>query len=280
MKTTTDFLQVAVERADKTAGVEIEFFGADRDTVARKLKEAGIKLKVEGWTNQKNFGDKAWKLTTDGSVTRTGTGVGRGLELVSPPLTVAELQVQLKVVADVLNACGAKTDRTCGLHVHHHIDDLSLEHIKNVYRIYQKHNQSIDEFMPESRRAINAPTYCKGLSYMDMEKVEQAQSIADLYRTERYRTINFQSYVKYGTIEFRQHSGTTDFDKIFNWVLITQMIVATAKKKKAIKPLAPSANVTMAFNKEIGIYNTAQGVWFRDRKKALNKKANRVAVAS
>lgn len=267
------FANVELTRTDKKIGVEIEFFGATREAVAEKIKEKGLKIKVEGWSNRKSFKGE-WKLTTDASVTSTGTEAGRGLELVSPPLTIDEMERQLKLVCEALNEVNAQVDRTCGVHVHHEIDDLALEDIKNIYRIYKKHNTVIDEFMPKSRRADSIYNrYCGGLTELDMQRVERAESIAELGYGERYRTLNFQSYVKYGTIEFRQHSGTTDFEKIFNWVLITQMMVTAAKKKKTIRPLAPSANPTMAFNKEIGIYNTVQGVWVRDRKKALKKVA-------
>lgn len=263
----TNFERVQAVRTDKTIGVEIEFFGATREAVAQAIRNKGINVKVEGWSNQKTFNGQ-WILTTDSSVTGTSTGIGRGLELVSPPLTIDQMETQLKAVTDALNEVGAKVDRTAGIHVHHHIDDLNVEQIKNIYRIYKKHEETLDEIMPKSRRSESRPRYCEGLTEEDMSIVECATAISHL-RLPRYRTINFQSYVKYGTIEFRHHSGSTDFEKIFNWILITQMIVAAAAKKKTIRPLAPSANRTMAFNKEVGIYNTEQGIYVRDRKRAL-----------
>lgn len=261
--------QVEIERTTKTSGVEIEFFGTTREAVKAAIEAKGLQVEIEGWAGTKRFRG-AWKLTTDASVTSTGTGIGRGLELVSPPLTIAEMERQLKLVCEALNECNAKVDRSAGVHVHHHIDDLNLNQIKNIYRIYDKHQASIDEFFPKSRRG--SQRYVGSMTEYDMEKVEAATSIHELVRgTERYRNVNFQSYVKYGTIEFRQHAGSTDFEKIFNWVLISQMIVTAATKKKSIRKLGESVNKTMAFNKEIGIYATRQGGFFRDRKKELRK---------
>lgn len=261
--------RVELERTNKSIGVEIEFFGTTREAVKAAIEAKGLKVEIEGWSGTKRFRG-AWKLTTDASVTSTGTEIGRGLELVSPPLAIDEMERQLQLVTEALDEAGARVDRTCGVHVHHHIDDLNLNQIKNIYRIYDKHQESLDEFFPKSRRG--SQRFTGKMSEYDMQQVEAATSIHDLVRkTDRYRNVNFQSYVKYGTIEFRQHAGSTDFEKIFNWVLISQMIVTAATKKKSIRKLGETANKTMAFNKEIGIYATRQGGFFRDRKKELRK---------
>lgn len=266
------FSKVVTGREEKTIGIEIEFFNVYYNDVVIELRRAGIQVSFEGYTHQVM---NTWKLVTDVSVTGTNTGKGKGLELVSPPLTSTEMERQLKIVSEVLNDLGAKVDKTCGLHVHHDIQDLNLENIKNIYRLYNKHIDSIEEIMPTSRtKAFQERTshgYCKGLNERDMAYIERATSIRELQTMNRYKVINFQSYVKYGTVEFRQHSGTIDFAKMFNWIMITQSLVASAKKKKEVKPLSPTANRTMAFNKDIGTFNTEQGVYFRDRKKDFKK---------
>jgi Putative amidoligase enzyme len=274
-------VNVVTGREAKRIGIELEFFGVHYRTVIAELTRAGINVSYEGYTHRVM---NSWKLVTDVSVTGTGTGLNKGLELVSPPLTSAEMEVQLKTISEVLNRIGAKVDRTCGTHVHHEIDDLTVDHIKNIYRIYTKHEEHINELMPASRRqAYNAPRgYCLGISPTEMTKIEAATTIEQIrYAQEtRYRVINFQAYVKYGTIEFRQHSGSIDFTKLFNWILITQSLIASAKKKKQIKPMSESAKkrATEAFNKEVGIEYTIQGLYSRDRKKELKKAAERRAA--
>lgn len=274
---TKTFDRVQTGREAKRIGIEIEFFGVNYQTVINTLRARG--LQVADYMGYTHAVIPQWKITTDGSVPSTGTGLSSGLELVSPPLTLDEMERQLKIACDVLNELGAKVNKDCGIHVHHEIDDLNLDQIKNIYRIYDKHTASIDEIMPESRRASSTPYYCKGVGRL-MSWIESADSIQYLTHalSDRYHAINFCAYVKYGTIEFRQHSGSTDFRKIFNWILITQSLVAAAKKKKAIKPLAPNANATVAFNQEIGTYNTEQGIYVRDRKAELRKQAQRRAA--
>ena len=45
----------------------------------------------------------------------------------------------------------------------------------------------------------------------------------------RYFKLNCQSFFRHGTIEFRHHSGTTDFAKIKNWILFTAIVIEKAR---------------------------------------------------
>ncbi|WKV22481.1 putative amidoligase enzyme [Bacillus phage vB_BceS-M2] len=280
---TKELTHAVTGREEKTCGVEMEFFGIHKDVVVAKLNEAGIAIEYQGYTHAVQ---STWKLVYDASVTSTGTGVGNGLELVSPPLKVAEMAEQLETICGVLNEIGAKVDKTCGLHIHHHIDDLDLQGIKNIYELYNKHAEHIDATMPKSRRGSTQMNgdiygYCKPISETELRAVRGANSVAEIKSvftgSARYRVINFQAYVKYGTIEFRQHSGTVDFTKIMMWLRTTQALVATAAKKKSIKPMSETAKKrqTEAFSKELGLEYTFESIYARDRKAELKREEER-----
>jgi hypothetical protein len=278
---TKTFSNVVVGREDKHIGLEIECFNASPYEIVTGLRQAGILCKdYTGYQKQKSR--THWVVTYDASVTGTNTGIGRGVEVVSPPLKIEDMTAQLQKVCEVLNQLNAKVDKTCGIHVHHEIDDLSLKGIKNIFSIYQKHIETIEGIMPESRRAVGqaklqmmGKAYCQPLTQPIVDRIQEVTSASDIRYIlgTRYRTINFDGYVSRGTLEFRQHAGSTDFNKIINWILITQSVVASAKKKKNIRPMSATANPTVSFNKEIGIYNTTQGVYIRDRKRQLAKNA-------
>jgi Putative amidoligase enzyme len=267
-------VNVVTGREAKRIGIEIEFFNVNYRTAVAAINRTGVAVSYEGYTHNVM---NSWKLVTDASVTSTGTGVGRGLELVSPPLTIDQMEDQLAKVLGALNECGAKVDRTCGVHVHHEIDDLNVDNIKNVYNIYYKHQNHINSLMPASRRqdAHARSGYCRAITQREMDNVNAATTIRDISNAQegRYRVINFGSYVKYGTIEFRQHAGSTDFVKLFNWIKITQSLIAQAKAKKVIKPLSETdkKRETQAFNREVGISYTLQGLYSRDRKAEIRK---------
>lgn len=206
---------------ERTFGVEIEFQG-NREEVARLMNAKGVRAYVEGYNHTTK---SHWKLITDSSC---------GYELVSPPLKGREGLEQLKKACEALKEAGASVDRRCGLHVHHDINDYNAKQIANIFAIYIKLEKTIDTFVPNSRRANNN-TYCRSLfqgttQQAILDKLKAVNSLEDIGRIwhTRYVKVNFQSYVKYGTIEFRQHSGTTEFDKMYNWILLTQQIVNMA----------------------------------------------------
>ena len=64
--------------------------------------------------------------------------------------------------------------------------------------------------MPEGRRG-NTNTYCKNLTSVSniVNKVEASSTVTEMARVfgGRYYKLNLQSYLKYSTVEFRQHSG-------------------------------------------------------------------------
>lgn len=207
-------------------GIEIEVLEGNytREQIAQAIRNKGVEAYEEGYNHLTRA---YWKVITDSSC---------GYEVVSPVLYGLEGLNELQKVCEALNEVGCEVDMRCGLHVHHDIDDLNLEQIKNIYRIYDKHGEAIEQILPKSRR-LGARGYAKVLDYRIMSIIEQVQTINELrnYLTDRYWTLNFTSYTKYGTIEFRQHSGTTEFEKMANWVLLTHKIIERATSGKKVR---------------------------------------------
>ena len=54
------------------------------------------------------------------------------------------------------------------------------------------------------------------------------------FQSDRYCGLNFQSFYKYGTIEFRYGAPTLDFEKMFNWIIFTQRFVISAELFKSV----------------------------------------------
>ncbi|WP_279236979.1 amidoligase family protein [Heliorestis convoluta] len=48
----------------------------------------------------------------------------------------------------------------------------------------------------------------------------------------RYLKLNIQSYWTHGTLEFRQHGGSLDGEKVTNWIIFSQSIVERSKGTK------------------------------------------------
>jgi hypothetical protein len=207
-------------------GVEFEAYNVERQTLAEKLNHAGINCKVEGYGHDNR---PHWKIVPDSSLDGYNT-----FELVSPILTGENGISELKTVCRVLNECGAKVNKSCGTHVHFDAETLTLQTWKNIFINYARLENTIDRFMPKSRRS-DKNNFCKGFRNFpnfeqNIQNAMNINSIANRVIGGRYFKINPQSYARHKTIEFRQHNGTVDFEKISNWIyLLNNLLNRSAK---------------------------------------------------
>lgn len=209
----------------RTFGVEIEFTSADRGAVKRELRQRGIMEVSIGYYHH-TAPEGYWKIESDSSCES---------ELITPPLKGEAGLEKVKKACEALNAAGAKVDSRCGLHVHHDAADLKHQEVKVITDFYLKYEEGLDKLVPESRRADNNH-YCQTLRKENAEnffdKINNTNSISqirdllkDNYGRDRYNKLNLKAYRVHGTLEFRQHSGTTDYQKISNWIKLTQGII-------------------------------------------------------
>ncbi|WP_228636020.1 amidoligase family protein [Clostridium perfringens] len=211
---------------DLKFGVEIEVTVRSESELVRKLEERGIK--VVDVNNTHEVVENGWKIVYDGSV--EGYGGYRGVEIVSPPSSDID---ELQIVCEVLQEVEAKVNSSCGLHVHHDINDLKRKQIMRVYNFYNKYEKAIN-LMFTKKRIENR--YCRPVSRI-IDKVNNCDTKHELlrdiagkgrggyYNNCRYYTVNLRSYLYYGTIEFRQHNGTINIDEIASWIAFTHKIV-------------------------------------------------------
>jgi hypothetical protein len=208
-------------------GIEIECLNPmTRSEVATILASQGLPVVYESYNHNVS---SHWKIVQDGSVSDSDLN---GMEIVSPILDTENESDTLMVrkVCRALQKLGGKVNRTCGLHVHVDAAHLSGEQVRNVWERYRDLETEIDAFMPSNRRA-NVSSYTMTLR----NKVVHGATKADLATSlDRYYKVNLQSLTRYGTIEFRQHNGTIDAEKILNWVsFCTQFVQASANGSAA-----------------------------------------------
>ena len=171
-----------------------------------------------------------WKVTTDQTVSTNydfSTGNGNGGEIVSPILQGQNGLDQIEEIFTHVNSfVGDNINRQCGFHVHLSWDGMTPQQIKKIADRWIVYEDSIDEFMPTSRRGDNNRWCRSNKSYSSYHRMIQGLTENDLrrfgYRVSRqgtrYMKLNFHPLSRQGTIEFRNHSGTTDPKKIINWV--------------------------------------------------------------
>lgn len=217
----SDLPKQVTERFKFTFGVEIECLVASsvmRECATRNA----MPFQYEGYNHTDN--NHYYKFVSDSSIRGENP-----IECVSPVLTGKTGMKSLENCCKALNEAGAQVNRSTGLHVHIGAQNLSDEAYVNVFKNYQKLERVIDTFMARSRRANNSQ-WCRTLQGKDFSWCTTKSDIYDEMNGNRYFKVNACSYARHQTIEFRQHQGSTDFEKISNWVNFCAKLVAWSKK--------------------------------------------------
>lgn len=237
-----------------TMGVEIECFNLNKATVLEALKAQRVKA-IETGYNHTDYKD-TYKLGYDGSIDGH-----QGCEVVSPILNNLN---SLKKVCKVINEAGAQVNRSCGLHVHFGAKDFTVAQWTRIILNYAALESIIDSFMPMSRRGNNN-RYCKSIAAASHWVVD-ARDMDDIFaafRRDRYHKVNVMSFASHKTIEFRHHSGTTDFKKIENWINFLRGLLEYSINNETL--------ISASSIDEIPFLTAAQKRYFNDRKSELNR---------
>ncbi|MDR1652508.1 MAG: amidoligase family protein [Prevotellaceae bacterium] len=228
-----------------TLGIEMECFNVATDAI-EKMHAKGLKVQPENYNHTtKNY----FKVVTDASIRGH-----RAAEFVSPVLTAKEDLNNLKKLCETLQETGAEVNKTCGLHVHVGLQKISFETYKNIFINYSLLEKAIDKFMAKSRREDNNQ-YSKSLQINSEYAERLARSnnysdISSLYYDGRYFKVNPISIERHNTIEFRQHQGTIDFEKINNWINFITKLIEFSKETRLEIEINDIENIPFLTKKE------------------------------
>jgi len=226
-------------------GVEIEFhvkaskYGTNKvqacNKVAEILRQNGVACNDYHYTHRVS---ENWKIMQDGSVGDLD-GNTLGLEVVSPILYGLEGINEVKKCLHVLDhIVRAKVKKDCGIHVHFDAGGISVPQIWNIYKSYARNEDVFDMIMPDSRKLDNNE-YCLPLTYQveHMEEISTPNTIHALrciIGTGRYYKVNLQSLFRQNTIEFRQHSGSLNGEKVENWIKLLYSFIQNFRNGETV----------------------------------------------
>lgn len=209
---------------DLTFGVEIECFNVNKTTLQAEMAARGLNAYETGYSHADST--TRYKLAYDGSISG-----GNGCECVTPILKGTDGENSLKLACEALHVVNARVNRSCGLHVHFGAADMSDEHYVRIFKNYQRIERLIDSFMPASRRASNNH-YCDTITNHNFSCCTTKADVRTQMNNDRYHKVNPMSYGSHRTIEFRQHSGTTDYTKIIMWVEFLRALIDYSLKNE------------------------------------------------
>lgn len=193
-------------------------------------------------------------------------------EIVSPILTYGNASdwQQLTKVIDALDDAGARVNRRCGFHVHVDVRDLSMKQLADVVNTYLNISWLFDQLLDRSRRNNFNCRHLTNEQRQELNDMLVRQGVTPEGDSFRYTSINVSAYLRQGTIEFRQHQGTLDFEKMKNWIhLCVGMVQAAGENRLSSQPDSPDP--------EYGILSILDqmvdgptALWFLQRRRQLN----------
>lgn len=258
-----DNLTDSTRTASFTFGVEIEC-GVNRNALHAAALATGMHYQYESYNHRD--GNAYFKFVTDGSLSHR-LADGSPIECVSPVLKGSQGRERLKNAVATLNRADAEVDRSCGLHVHIGAADLTEYQYCNVFVNYAWLERLIDSFMAPTRRG-NMNEYARTLGRLIIEPTDRYTTRQDIVNrlSGRYFKVNPIAYTAHRTIEFRQHQGTVNAEKIINWVMFCGKLVNWSKKHRLTADTAPQTIDGLQF------LNAKEKAFFKARQ---NELANR-----
>ncbi len=200
-----------------TFGVEIECYNLSRTDLIYEAHLNGLEVRSEGYNHDDN--EHYYKIVRDGSLTGENSN-----EIVSPILNGEKGLNSLRTLCSALDSVNAKVNKSCGLHVHIGAAAMTDEHYIRIFKNYKALEGVIDTFMAPSRRGNNS-RWCRSLQSFDFSICRTKSDVARVLGYDRYYRVNAEAYSRHQTIEFRQHQGTTDYEKISKWVgFLTKLV--------------------------------------------------------
>ncbi|NLF78755.1 MAG: hypothetical protein GX573_23935 [Chloroflexi bacterium] len=175
------------------------------------------------------------------------------IEVKTRPAGFRELEQLLPPALNIIRYVGARITPSCGLHVHHDLPE-AVEYpwiVRNLMHFWWRFHKVIYGLVAPSR-ASNS--FCRPPRSEDATLFDNCRTYEQLChrltRCDRYAALNLTnlSDANRRTIEWRIHSGTTDWIKVKNWVLATQRWTEHAISRSCQYKAEPMANTRAGLN--------------------------------
>mmetsp|Transcript_12395 Transcript_12395/g.18528 ORF Transcript_12395/g.18528 Transcript_12395/m.18528 type:complete len:478 (-) Transcript_12395:89-1522(-) len=264
-------------------GVELELstsWGVSREQVAQTIQsKAGIDVTIIENYSEAHVPVDCWKIVHDGSITCSPDFPNcTKFELVSPILRGGSGLNQVSNILRAMKDVASDVNKSMGFHVHINVAGMSLQSLIKLCQNFVKYEDAMDTLMPPSRRTgsresnrffkSNKLAVGTHLTNEDRHRaIASCNTIEELCNlmnpTGRYYKLNLQNIISNQqrnvavnnrfvrnykpTVEFRQHSATTNYAKVSSWVRFCMAMVKNSEKLAAPKSLKSSRGADEQF---------------------------------
>lgn len=218
-----------------------------------------------------------WQVKTDGSISPNPPKFPNSIELVSPPLALRRI-AQVKKVLQIATEHGG-VNSSCGMHLHVEARDLADVSRPGERGITTIHLSDKRLLKFTGAWAMVEPTL---VNYLPPSRRWSSYAQHGINYTERYRALNLTPLAQRGTVEFRMHNSTLNWQKAMAWAGLCAHIIdklvevcrADATVDKFIQPIDPKFKVNcgpMKFKAKVGelLLHRADDKWAIENKKEI-----------
>ena len=116
-------------------------------------------------------------------------------------------------------------------------DPFDVELVRDIVLRYFLNTTAINKILTPSRRDNRYTWPLTKYGRLSVEQINACNDVQELNQLvssieHKYTSVNLVPYARLGTIEFRQHQGTTDADKIIKWCeLLNNFILHSAENR-------------------------------------------------
>jgi hypothetical protein len=246
---------------NQTFGLEVEMTGITRERAAQVLAaHFGTRAEHIGGTydawevpdHPSQFLARRWKLVSDCSIEAV---YAEQTELVSPICNWADIETAQELIRK-LRTAGAKTDPSCGIHVHVGRGEHTPKTLRNLVNIVNAKEDLLTQALqisPERRERWCEPVSASFLDALNRRKPQTDAAFAQLWYGERdwqaraqrhydrtrYRLLNLHSVFQKGTIEFRAFNGTLHAGEIKSYIQLCLAVSHAALTGASASPKRP-----------------------------------------
>ena len=193
-------------------------------------------------------------------------------ELVSPVLSGNGGLHQIYKQVEAMRPYKPSADYSSGFHVHVYIGkeskgNLKLENLKKILQNFIKYEQVFDSIMPRTRRgSING--YCQSIrnnsnlaelsNFAANNLIAKMTNFVDLNQLvnpgegilfQRHFKLNLQPILTLGTIEWRQHATTANYEKASSWIRLILHFMEASIKNAPPKAFKENISLDVKFNR-------------------------------
>lgn len=250
-------------------GIEIEYLrpsNVSNEIIANAIQSTGIDCRVESYNH---ITRNNWKIVSDSSVYNTLPNMAGHNEIVSPRLKGYDGLLELSKVLKVLNDKGCKVNYNCGIHIHHDVTEKMVSNKKeanqflfnlikwtakfehHIYKLVspsrldrRRYSIPVRECFYGFRNNSNAKVVTNRISELLKRDVDNKyrNNNCEINSNQTYPQIqgnrscglNLRNVWTRGSVEFRYHNGSLNYDKIVSWLMVTQSIVNVVESKKYV----------------------------------------------